>query len=147
MVSDANIARNREYLYMNNNNNNNSNRRKKNNREEKDISADNKVKKQQQKTKRKADTVDMSTGMVDIENTPDVATWNKKIHIKDDASGIVDDRFNDAEEIQTTLTTDIGLRDRKAFKKDLIVDPANRKEIEEAIESRSTLTDEATDLS
>lgn len=89
----------------------------------------------------------MSTGMVDIENTPDVATWNKKIHIKDDASGIVDDRFNDAEEIQTTLTTDIGLRDRKAFKKDLIVDPANRKEIEEAIESRSTLTDEATDLS
>ena len=147
MVSDANIARNREYLYMNNNNNNNSNRRKKNNREEKDISADNKVKKQQQKTKRKADTVDMSTGMVDIENTPDVATWNKKIHIKDDAAGIVDDRFNDAEEIQTTLTTGIGLRDRKAFKKDLIVDPANRKEIEEAIESGSTLTDEATDLS
>jgi hypothetical protein len=26
----------------------------------------------------------MSTGIVDIEDTPDVATWNKKIHIKDD---------------------------------------------------------------
>jgi hypothetical protein len=25
----------------------------------------------------------MSTGIVDIEVTPDVATWNKKIHIKD----------------------------------------------------------------
>jgi hypothetical protein len=29
----------------------------------------------------------------------------------------------------------------------LIADPANRKEVEEAIESGSTLTDEATDLS
>ena len=48
--------------------------------------------------------------------------------IKDDAACIVDDRFCDAEEIQTTLTTGIGLRDRKASKKDLIVDPANRKE-------------------
>ena len=62
-----------------NNNNNNSNRRKNNNREEKDVSADNKVRKQQ-KTKRKANTVDMSTGVIDIEDTPDVATWNKKIH-------------------------------------------------------------------
>jgi hypothetical protein len=130
-----------------NNNNNNSNKRKKNNKEKKDKSTDNKVKKQQQKTKRKADVVDMSTGIVDIEDTPDVATWNKKIHIKDDAAGIVDDIFHDAEEIQTTLPTGIGLRDRKASKKDLIADPANRKEVEEAIESGSTLTDEATDLS
>jgi hypothetical protein len=127
--------------------NNNSNRRKKNNKEEKDISADIKVKKHQQKTKIKAGTLDMSTGVVDIEDTPDVATWNKKIHIKDDAAGIVNDRFHAAEEIQTTLTTGIGIRDRKASKKDLIVDPANGKEIEEAIESGSTLTDEATDLS
>ena len=102
---------------MNNNNNNNSNRRKKNNKEEKYISADNKVKKQQQKTKiHDTDTVDRSTAIVDIEDTPDVATWNKKIHIKDDAVSIVDDRFRDAEEIQTTLTTGIGLRDRKASK-------------------------------
>ncbi len=103
--------------------------------------------KKQQRTKRKADTVHMSTGIVDIEDGPDVATWNKKIHIKDDAAGIVDDRFHGVDEIQTTLTTGIGLRDGKASKKDLIVDPANRKEIEEAIESGSTLTDEATDLS
>ena len=48
--------------------------------------------------------------------------------IKDDVACIVDDRFRDAEEIQTTLTTGIGLRDRKASKKDLIVDPVNRKE-------------------
>ncbi|HEY7572494.1 MAG TPA: hypothetical protein VH796_14100 [Nitrososphaeraceae archaeon] len=48
----------------------------------------------------------MSTGIVDIEDTPDVATWNKKIHIKDDAADIVvDDRFRNTEEIQTPLTT------------------------------------------
>jgi hypothetical protein len=40
-----------------------------------------------------------------------------------------------------------GLRARKPSESDRIVDPANRKEIEEAIESESTLTDEATDLS
>jgi hypothetical protein len=34
----------------------------------------------------------------------------------------------------------------KLSKKDLIVDPANKKEVEEAIESESTLTDEAKDL-
>ena len=76
-----------------------------------------------------------------------MTTRDYKIHIKDDAASIVDDRFRDAEEIQTTLAIGIRLRDRKASKKDLIVDPANRKEIEEAIESGSTLTDEATDLS
>src|ERR687885_1930961 len=133
MVSDANIVRNMNYRYMKNNNN----RRRKNNKEKKDKSADNKVKKQQ-KMKRKADVVDMSTGIVDIEDTPDVATWNKKIHIKGDVAGIVDDRLPDAEEMQTKLITAIGLRDRNASKKDLIVDPANRNEVEEAIESGST---------
>jgi len=49
--------------------------------------------------------------------------------------------------IQTPLTIGIGIRYRKPSKKDLIVDPANKKEIEEAIEPGSTLTDEATDLS
>ena len=41
----------------------------------------------------------------------------------------------------------MGLRNRKPSKKDLIVDPANKKEVEEAIESRTILTDEAKDLS
>jgi hypothetical protein len=69
------------------------------------------MKKQQQKTKRKTDTVDMSTGIVDIEDTPDVATWDKKIHINDSAAGIVvKDRFINVEKIQTPLTTGIGLR-------------------------------------
>jgi hypothetical protein len=124
---------------------NNSNTRKKDNREKKDLSADIKVRKQQ-KAKRKADAVDMSIGIIDIDNTPDVATWNKKIHVKDDTARVIANRFHDAEEIQTPPTIGIGLRDRKAPKKDLSVDPANRREVEDAIEFGSILTDEATDL-
>jgi hypothetical protein len=37
--------------------------------------------------------------------------------------------------------------DRKRSKKDLIVDPANKIEVEEAIKPGSLLTDEAKDLS
>ena len=59
-------------------NNNNTKRRK----EKKDFSVDNKVPKQQ-KTTTKADIIDISAGIIDINDTPDVATWNKKIHIKD----------------------------------------------------------------
>jgi len=59
-------------------------------------SVDNKVKKRQ-KTKRKTDTVvDMSSGIADIEGTPDVATWNKKIHTNNAAASL-DDRFHNAE--------------------------------------------------
>ena len=75
--------------------------------------------------------------------TPDVATWNKEIRINDDVARVIADRFNDAEKIQTPLTVGIGLREKKASKKDLIIDPANKKEVDEAIKSGSTLTDEA----
>ena len=37
--------------------------------------------------------------------------------------------------------------EKKGSKKDLIIDPANKKEVDEAIKSGSTLTDEAADLS
>ena len=119
--------------------NNNTSRRKKKNRDKKDFSLNNKMP--------KTDVVDMSTGVVDIDNTPDVATWNKEIRIKNDTARVVVDRFHEPEEIQTPPTIGMGLRDRKASKKDLIIDPANRKEVEEAIESSSTLTDEDIDLS
>jgi hypothetical protein len=111
--SDAIISRNRKFRYMNND----SNIRKNKNREKKDLSADNKATKQR-KTKRKAEMVDMSTDIISIDETPDVATWNKKIHIKDHAARVIAGRFHNAEKIQTPPTIGIGLRDRKASKKD-----------------------------
>jgi hypothetical protein len=126
--------------------NNNTHKRKKKNKEKEDFSVDNKVPKQQKMTT-KADVTDMSAGIIDIDDTPDVATWNKKVHIKEDAVDIIASRFHDAEKIEMPTTIGIGLRDKKASKKDLVVDPANRKDIEGTIKSGSTLTDEAADLS
>ena len=125
--------------------NNNTGRRRRRKKEKKDFPVDNKVLKQQ-KTTTKADFMDMSAGIIDIDDTPDVATWNKKIHIKDDASDIIVNRLHEAE-IRQPTTIDIGLREKKESKKDLIIDPANKKNVDEAIKSESTLTDEVADLS
>jgi hypothetical protein len=125
--------------------NNNTDGRKKKNKKKKDFSLDNKMPKQQNTTT-KADIVDMSTGIIAIEETPDVATWNKKSQIKEYAAGIIVNRSG-CPETRPPTTTGIGLRDKKQSKKDLIIDPANKKEVEEAIKSGSTLTDEANDLS
>ena len=124
-------------------NNNNTGRRRK---KKKDFSVDNNKVPKQQKTTTKADVMDMSAGIIDIDDTPDVATWNKKIHIKDGAAGITVNPLHEAE-IPPPTTSGIGLRDKKGSKKDLIIDPANKKEVDEAIKSGSTLTDEAIDLS
>jgi hypothetical protein len=124
-------------------NNNISGRRKKD-KEKKDFSSvDNKVPKAE---KTKADVMDMSADIIDIDNTSDVATWNKDIHIKADAAaaGITANRLQEEEIPPTTIS--IGLKEKKGSKKDLIIDPADKKEVDEAIKSGSTLTDEA-DLS
>ena len=115
-------------------------------KEKKDFPVDNKVPKEQKTTTTKADFMDMSAGIIDIDDTPDVATWNKKIHIKDDAAGIIVNRLHEAE-IWPPTTVGIGLREKKGSKKDSIIDPANKKDVDEAIKSESTLTDEAADLS
>jgi hypothetical protein len=64
--------------------NNNTHKTKKKNKEKEDFSVDNKAPKQQKMTT-KADVTDMSADIIDIDDTPDVATWNKKVHIKEDA--------------------------------------------------------------
>src|ERR687887_1831642 len=124
---------------------NNNTRRRRRKKEKKDFPVDNKVLKEQ-KTTTKADFMDMSAGIIDIDDTPDVATWNKKIHIKDNASDIIVNRLHEAEMRQPT-TIDIGLREKKGSKKDSIIDPANKKDVDEAIKSELTLTDEVADLS
>src|SRR5919201_4777235 len=125
--------------------NKNTGRRRRRKKGKKDFPVDNKVLKEQ-KTTTKADFMDMSAGIIDIDDTPDVATWNKKIHIKDDASDIIVNRLHEAE-IWPPTTVGIGLREKKGSKKDLIIDPANKKNVDEAIKSESTLTDEVADLS
>jgi hypothetical protein len=127
--------------------NNSTGKRKKKNKEKKDFSSENKMPKQQ-KTTRKADVVNISSGIIDIDETPDVAIWNKKSQNKKNAASVIVDRSAYLEPRTPPPTTiGIGLRDKKQPKKDLIIDPANKKEVEEAIKSGSILTDEADDLS
>jgi hypothetical protein len=125
-------------------NNNISGRRKKDKKKKDFSSVDNKVPKAE---KTKADVMDMSADIIDIDNTSDVATWNKDIHIKADAAaaGITANRLQE-EEILPATTIGIDLKEKKGSKKDLIIDPADKKDVDEAIKSGSTLTDEA-DLS
>jgi hypothetical protein len=118
---------------------NTSGRRKKNKEKNDFSSIDHKVPKAR---KTKADVMDMSVDIIDIDNTPDVATWNKKVHIRGDAPGITDNRLYGAEMLQPT-TISIGLTEKREPKKDLIIDPADNKEVDQAIKSGSTLTDEA----
>lgn len=126
---------------------NNSRRKFKKSKAKKDLPVDNKMPKQQKKLPTmKAYVVDMSAAIIDINDTPDIATWNKKLHIEENASGVNANGLNDPEKIQSSSTIGIGLRDKKPLK-DLIVDPANRKEVEGATNSGFTLTDEASDLS
>jgi len=128
--------------------NNNTGKRKKKNKEKKDFSSENKMPKQQ-KTTSKVDVVNTSSGIIDIDETPDVATWNKKSQNKNkkNAASVIVHRSDYLEPRPPPTTIGIGLRDKKQPKKDLIIDPANKKEVEEAIKSGSILTDEADDLS
>jgi hypothetical protein len=132
-------------------NNNISRRRRKKNKEKKDLSSvDNKVPKEQKITTiTKANVMDMSVGIIDIDDIPDVATWNKEIHIKGDGAGIitVNNRLHEAKITPLPPTTvGIHLIQKKGSKKDLIIDPADKKQVDEAIKSGSILTDGA-DLS
>ena len=112
---------------------NNSCRRNKKSKENRNLPVDQVSKQQNKSPTRKVEVVDMSVGIIDINDTPDIATWNKKLRIEENASSIIANGLNDAEEIQRPTTVGIGLRDKKSLKKDLSVDPANRKEVEGAM--------------
>ena len=83
----------------------------------------------------------MSSDIIDITDTPDVATWNKEIQ-KGNTTG---KRVNRADNLKTSSPTNIGigLRAKKGPKRDSIIDPADKNEIDEVIKSGSTLTDES----
>jgi hypothetical protein len=89
----------------------------------------------------RADNV--SKDILDITDTPDVAVWNKSVQIK----GKVVDTIKQSKENENALTIGIGLKKKKheGDRKDSItlIDPANQKDVDEAINSGSTITDKA----
>ena len=89
----------------------------------------------------RADNV--SKDILDITDTSDVAVWNKSDQIK----GKVVDTIKQSKENGNALTIGIGLKKKKheGDRKDstTLIDPANQKDVDEAINSGSTITDKA----
>jgi hypothetical protein len=89
--------------------------------------------------------MDTSTEIIDIMNSPDVATWNKGMQIKGDAAEVVN-RSNEAERTAKTTPTANNTGLKRNGSKDFIIDPADKKDVAKAVRSEAKLTDEA-DLS
>lgn len=88
---------------------------------------------------------DISKGILDITDTPDVAVWNKSVQIKSGVANMV--KYSKERENGEAQTIGIGLRKERNKDDDkessTIIDPANQEDIDEVVDSRSTLTDKA----
>ena len=89
---------------------------------------------------------DISKGILDIADTPDVAVWNKSVQIKSDVANMV--KRPKERENGGARTIGIGLRKERNKDDDdkespTIIDPANQEDIDEVVNSGSTLTDKA----
>jgi hypothetical protein len=88
--------------------------------------------------------------IIDIDDSPDVATWNKEVtrfkdHITKDS--IISEEMNEKYRITNSPkippTTTIGLRKENNDNEDDQVDPANQQDLNEIFNSGSKLTDKA----
>ena len=85
-----------------------------------------------------------SKDILDITDTPDVATWNKGTQIKGDAADIIKrSQEREAEitqgKITRTNTTTVELKEKGS--EDLIIDSANKKDVSKVVNSGAPLTD------
>jgi hypothetical protein len=97
---------------------------------------------------------DTSKDILDIIETPDVATWNKETQTKDNAADIIKrshgrGRGEGIERIakgkitttNTTTSTTIGLKEKGS--EGLTIDPANKEDVAKVVKSGRSLTDKA----
>ena len=115
------------------------------------------TKKQPKSRKHNTSTMDVtndaktSNEIIDIDDSPDVATWNKEVtrnkdHIAKDTK--VSEETKNKYRItkihpEIPPTTTIGLRREDNDNKDNQVDPANQKDVDRIYNSRGKLTDDA----
>jgi hypothetical protein len=115
------------------------------------------TKKQRKSTKDNTFTMDVTNDsntfndIIDIDDSPDVATWNKEVtrnkdHIAKDIK--VSEETKNKNRItkihpEIPSTTTIGLRREDNDNKDKQVDPANQKDVDRIYNSGGKLTDDA----
>ena len=88
-----------------------------------------------------------SKDILDIIDTPDVATWNKGTQIKGNAADIIKRSHERGEKIEAiaqkkitpTNTNTNGIREKGS--EDLIIDPADKEVVAKVVKSGKTLTD------
>jgi hypothetical protein len=87
-----------------------------------------------------------SKDILDITDSPDVAVWNKSVQNKSNDANMV----NHLKERENGARQTIGIGLRKKRRKDnddnkdsTLIDPANRREIDDVVNSGDTLTDKA----
>ena len=88
-------------------------------------------------------SVNTSKEILDINNTPDVAVWNKSVQKKNNIANHLKER-----EYVETQIIGIGLRKKQRKNDDdnkdsTIIDPANQREMDNVVNSGDTLTDKA----
>jgi hypothetical protein len=83
----------------------------------------------------------ISKGILDITDTPDVAVWNKSVQIKSNVESMV--KYPKERENGEAQTIGIGLRKEQSKDSPTIIDPANQEDIDAVVNSGSTLTDKA----
>jgi hypothetical protein len=85
-----------------------------------------------------------SKDILDITDTPDVATWNKGTQIKGNAADIIKRSQESGAEITQgkmtrTNATTIGLKEKGS--EDLVIDSANKRDVAKVVNSGTSLTD------
>ena len=88
-----------------------------------------------------------SNDIIDIDDSPDIATWNKEVTRNKIVSNNTDNKYGITKinpKIPTITTIGLERRiDRDDNKKDRLIDPANQQEIDAAYHAGDKLTDQA----
>ena len=85
-----------------------------------------------------------SKDILDITDTPDVATWNKGTQIKGSAADIIkrsQERGTKITQGKLTRTNATTIDLKEKGPEDLIIDPANKEDVAEIVNSGTSLTD------
>ena len=94
-----------------------------------------------------ANNVKTSNDIIDIDDSPDIATWNKEVTRNKIVSNNTDNKYGITKinpKIPTITTISLERRiDRDDNKKDRLIDPANQQEIDAAYHAGDKLTDQA----
>jgi len=91
-------------------------------------------------------TAKTTNDIIDIDDSPDIATWNKEVTRNKDIPDNIDNRYIITKinpKIPTLTTMGLERKREEDNEKDHLIDPANQREIDNAYHDGDKLTDQA----